>query len=122
MTGPAEMATAFAEPDSGTASTHDSRNEWSGRIRSAIALVSSTNDPKLTMNGMRFNPSATCDVAGEANTGFTSSSNSTLGAVPARRSATPRVTTAGPGWGINDTPPGTFTLPTSALSAFTARA
>ncbi len=45
-------AVAFIAPDSGIASTHDSRKEWSGRIRSAWTLVSSRNDPKLAMNGI----------------------------------------------------------------------
>ena len=41
MAGPAAVVTASIDPDSGVLSTHDSRNEWSGRIRSARLLVSS---------------------------------------------------------------------------------
>src|SRR5579863_4630678 len=51
ITGPATVVTASIDPDSGALSTHDSRNEWSGRMRSACALVSSMKLPTLAMNG-----------------------------------------------------------------------
>jgi hypothetical protein len=104
MTGPNCERTALADPLSGEASTHDSRNEWSGSSKSASALVSSMNEPKLTMNGTRCNASATFHDAGDMKTGFTSSISRTLGAASSM-SLRGRVAT-GLSWARNDTPPG----------------
>ena len=47
--GGARLTTACNEPDSGTLSSQDSSGAWSGKIKSAWALVSSMKLPKLTM-------------------------------------------------------------------------
>ena len=47
--GGARLATAWEEPDSGMLSSQLSSGAWSGKIRSAWALVSSMKLPKLTM-------------------------------------------------------------------------
>ncbi len=123
MAGPATVATAVAAPDSGAESTHDSRNEWSGRMRSASALVSSMNDPKLAMNGTCRSQSPTFQAAGAAKTGLASSSSSTCGGAAASASRSARAGAGGSvAWGMNETPPSAPTLPTSAFRAFTASA
>jgi hypothetical protein len=57
ITGGARPRTATIDPDSGAASTNDSRNEESGRIKSDSTLVSSRKLPKLTMYGSRASTS-----------------------------------------------------------------
>ena len=78
IAGPATVVTASIEPDSGVTSTHDSRNEWSGRIRSARLLVSSMKLPKLTMKGIFSSASRTFSAFGDPYTGFASSRSNTL--------------------------------------------
>ena len=73
-------------------------------MRSASALVSSMNDPKLTMNGTRFNASATFNADGDPNTGFTSSTINTFGGA-SRISFSVRVGVIAP-CAAKDMPPG----------------
>ena len=117
ITGPATRAAPT--PSAGAASTHDSRNEWSGRIRSAQALVSSTNDPKLAMKGTPFRSSVTFHAGGAPNTGLASSSSSTLGAAfSVSTSVAPGAGATRPAGTVR--PPGAPTPPSRALRALTA--
>jgi hypothetical protein len=134
MAGPASVASATPAPDSGRASVHDSRTEWSGRIRSARALVSSMKLPKLTTNGTLSTASRTRQPGGVAKTGLTSSTSNTWtggfsaarisaatvrsGRLAAAEPAPPAVSACG----MNDRPPGASTAPSRALSALTANA
>ena len=138
ITGGATPATATIDPDSGTASAHDSRNEWSGRIRSARTLVSSRKLPKLTMNGIFASVSRTLHAGGVVKTGFAPSISSTSrvadDAPAERRRAAEQVGSleasrnpAARGRAISELrreehAAGCSTLPTSALSALTASA
>src|SRR6478735_7878225 len=65
-TGPVTSAAETLAPDSGDACTHDSRNEWAGKIKSAITLVSSMKFPKLTMYGTCAIVSRIFDDLGDA--------------------------------------------------------
>src|SRR5687768_14834738 len=145
ITGAATLATDTSDPDSGSPSDQDSRNEWSGRIRSARMLVSSRKLPKLTMYGTFWSASRSFQARGAVNTGFTPSTSSTFtgGSLAPSRSdaivcngstslaASPSERLAGAPaprapvtltCGVKYRPPGCPTLPTSAFKAFTASA
>ena len=64
--GGARLATVCNDPDSGTSSSQDSSGAWSGKIRSACALVSSMKLPKLTMYGILAMASRICAAGGAA--------------------------------------------------------
>ena len=70
--GGARLTTACNEPDSGMLSIQLSSGEWSGKIRSACALVSSMKLPKLTMVGILARASRTCRAGGAEKTGLAS--------------------------------------------------
>jgi hypothetical protein len=125
MTGPAAFTTGPSEPDSGTLSVQPSRNEWSGRIRSAWTLVSSMKLPKLAMNGTFASASRSPHAFGDPYTGLASSRSSTC-ADRLRSSCEGRVSD-GPAWsdagiGVKNTPPGCPTLPRTVFRVFTASA
>src|SRR5262245_6731542 len=118
MTGGAVAETATFAPDSGVDWTHDSKNEWSGRMRSARTLVSSMKLPKLTMNGICMSVSFTPAAFGDPNTGLALSTNNTSKELNPKESSHPTESSMG----VKKMPPGVSTLPINAFSAFTASA
>ena len=70
--GGARLATHCMEPDSGTLSSQLSSGAWSGKIRSACALVSSIKLPKLTMDGIFARASRMRRPGGAEKTGLAS--------------------------------------------------
>ena len=113
--------------------------ETNGRAgsRSASALVSSMKLPKLAMNGTLSSASRARQPGGVANTGFGAVQQQHLHGRSVRRKnighdrvqrptrvrARSRVSATGKAsCGMNETPPGSPTLPSSAFSALTASA
>src|SRR5581483_11057812 len=119
MTGFADALAASSDPDSAVLSTYDSRNEWSGRIRSAYAVVSSMKLQKLATYGIFSIVSFTRHAVGDEWTGFASStSNSFAFANPTAIAV--GVALAPPG--VKNRPPGWSRLPRATFSALTASA